>query len=86
MICQAAIRAVDAHNALVSERLIPHGEVGDMLDHVEEFTDTLERRGVRFSRVLIELIPTVAKAPERPAIGGYRSLFPEFFPGSGQTA
>lgn len=79
MICQAAIRAVDAHDAVVSERLIPHGEVGDMMDHVEEFTDTLERRGVRFSRVLIELVPTVEHKPQRAQIGGYRSLFPEFF-------
>jgi hypothetical protein len=86
MICQASIRAVDAHNATVSERLIPAAEVGDMMDHMEEFTDLLERRGVRFSRVLVELIPTVEKVQDRPQIGGYRSLFPEFFPNSGRAA
>jgi hypothetical protein len=79
MICQASIRAVDAHNATVSERLIPAAEVGDMMDHMEEFTDCLERRGVRFSRVLLELIPTVEKVQPQAEIGGYRSLFPEFF-------
>jgi hypothetical protein len=79
MICQASIRAVDAHNATVSERLIPAAEVGDMMDH-------MERRGVRFSRILVELIPTVEKVKPQAEIGGYRSLFPEFFPNSGRAA